>query len=105
MRVAAGRWRRRERIDSCEEKQRNAPAVGARIAPRIGEGTGRRRTLELDRALREDGIVVVFRADESMEIVAKNKLSEGLRASPAAAGGRLYLRTLEHLYCISEQTN
>lgn len=53
----------------------------------------------------EDGIVVVFRADESMEIVAKNKLSAGMRASPAAAGGKLYLRTLQHLYCISEQTN
>ena len=48
----------------------------------------------------EDGVVVVFKADETMDIVAKNQLSEGMRASPSAADGKLYLRTLKHLYCI-----
>ena len=48
----------------------------------------------------DDGTVVVFRADETLEIVAQNKVTEGVRASPGAAGGRLYLRTLKHLYCI-----
>ncbi len=51
-------------------------------------------------AANDDGAVVVFRADASMEIVARNKLSEGMRASPAAAAGRLYLRTVQHLCCI-----
>ncbi len=51
----------------------------------------------------EDGTVVLFRADPSMEIIRRNRLSEGMRASPAVAGGRLYLRTLRHLYCLSEQ--
>jgi outer membrane protein assembly factor BamB len=51
-------------------------------------------------AANDDGVVFVLRADASMEIVARNKLSEGMRASLAAAGGRLYLRTVKHLYCI-----
>lgn len=51
-------------------------------------------------AANDDGVVFVLRADASMEIIARNKLTEGVRASPAAAGGRLYLRTAKHLYCI-----
>ena len=51
-------------------------------------------------AANDDGVVFVLRADASMEIVARNKLTEGMRASLAAAGGRLYLRTVKHLYCI-----
>jgi outer membrane protein assembly factor BamB len=51
-------------------------------------------------AANDDGAVFVMRADASMEIVAKNKLTEGMRASLAAAGGRLYLRTSKHLYCL-----
>lgn len=54
-------------------------------------------------ACSEDGAVVVFRADASMEIVARNKLSDGMRASPAAADGRLFLRTMTHLYCIGSR--
>ncbi len=46
------------------------------------------------------GVVMVFRADASMDIVARNKVTEGIRSSPGAAGGRLYLRTMKHLYCI-----
>ena len=53
-------------------------------------------------ACNEDGSMTVIRAEPSMEIVARNQLSEGMRASPAAAGGRLYLRTLRHLYCIGQ---
>lgn len=51
-------------------------------------------------ACSEDGAVVVCRADPSMEIVARNKLTEGMRSSPAVADGRLYLRTMKHLYCM-----
>lgn len=51
-------------------------------------------------AANDDATVFVLRADESMEVVAKNRLTEGMRASLAAAGGRLYLRTTRHLYCI-----
>ncbi|MEZ6127654.1 MAG: hypothetical protein R3C59_03165 [Planctomycetaceae bacterium] len=31
-----------------------------------------------------------------------NHLNEGMRASPAAAKGRLYMRTRTHLYCLGK---
>ena len=54
-------------------------------------------------ACSDDGKVTVFRADGTMEVVARSQLSEGIRASPAASGSRLYLRTFEHLYCIGKK--
>jgi outer membrane protein assembly factor BamB len=49
----------------------------------------------------EAGVVSLLKADESCEIVHQNKLTEGMRASPAIANGALYLRTFEHLYKIA----
>ena len=48
----------------------------------------------------EEGDVTVIRAADKFEVVAKNKLKEGTRASLAAADGKLYLRSFTHLYCI-----
>ena len=48
----------------------------------------------------EEGDVTVIRAADEFEVVAKNKLEEGTRASLAAANGKLYLRSFKHLYCI-----
>ena len=48
----------------------------------------------------EEGDTTVVRASDTFEVVAKNRLNDGMRASPAVAGNRLYLRTFEHLYCI-----
>lgn len=48
----------------------------------------------------EEGDVTVIKAGDTFKVVAKNHLKDGMRASPAAADGRLYLRTFEHLYCI-----
>ncbi len=48
----------------------------------------------------EEGDTTVIRAGDTFEIVAKNRLADGMRASPAVANGRLYLRTFGHLYCI-----
>ena len=50
----------------------------------------------------EEGDTTAIRASDKFEIVARNRLAEGMRASPAAANGRLYLRTFGHLYCIEE---
>jgi outer membrane protein assembly factor BamB len=44
------------------------------------------------------GRTTVVRAGDTFEQVAQNELVEGLRASPAAAEGALYLRTDGHLY-------
>ena len=46
-----------------------------------------------------DAMIVDASADR-LVVLAENKLDEGMRASPAAAGGALYLRTHGHLYKI-----
>ncbi len=49
----------------------------------------------------EAGTTTVVRAEVPPEIIAKNRLDEGMRASPAVAGGALYLRTFQSLYKIA----
>ena len=49
----------------------------------------------------EDGVVFVLAADPSgYRLLAKNPLGEPSRSTPAISGGRMFLRTLSHLYCI-----
>jgi len=51
-------------------------------------------------AANEIGETFIFKAADKFELVAKNNLPEGIFASPVICGGRLYLRTTGHLYCI-----
>jgi len=48
----------------------------------------------------EEGVTTVVEAADQFRVVAKNRLDDGMRASPAIASGNLYLRTFGHLYCI-----
>jgi outer membrane protein assembly factor BamB len=48
----------------------------------------------------DDGITYVLRAGKEFQIVARNALGEECYASPAIARGQIFLRTLNHLYCI-----
>ena len=48
----------------------------------------------------EEGTTTVVREQDTFEIVHRNDLTEGMRASPAVAQGSLYLRTFGHLYRI-----
>ena len=48
----------------------------------------------------EDGDVVVVGAGDTYDERARNHMGEMVLASPAAAGDRLYLRTLTKLYCL-----
>ncbi len=54
--------------------------------------------------LLDDGTTVVIRPGRKLEVVGRNKLGTGTAldfgASPAVAGGRLYLRSQSHLYCV-----
>jgi len=50
----------------------------------------------------EEGETWVLRAGAEFEVVAKNRLPEGMRASPSAADGMLFLRTFTHLYALAE---
>lgn len=48
----------------------------------------------------EEGATTVMRASDQPEVVSINHLAEGMRASPGAADGTLFLRTFNHLYAI-----
>jgi len=49
-------------------------------------------------AASETGTVVVFSAGDSLEVLARNELGEGIRATPAISANKLYVRTLNHLW-------
>jgi outer membrane protein assembly factor BamB len=48
------------------------------------------------------GKTTVVRPGDTAEVVAVNKLDEGLMASPAVSGDALFLRTPGYLYCIEK---
>jgi outer membrane protein assembly factor BamB len=48
------------------------------------------------------GVVAVLRAGGQQELLAANKLDEEIFATPAIAGGKLYIRTVSALYCFGE---
>ena len=47
-----------------------------------------------------DGEIVVLSATDKYELIARNPLGETMHSTPAVAGGRLYLRTLNHLISV-----
>ncbi len=51
-------------------------------------------------AISDDGEVVAIAASAKFEILGRNQLGELSRATPAAAGGKLFLRTLTQMTCI-----
>lgn len=48
-----------------------------------------------------DGATLVAKAGPEFEILSMNRLDDGFDASPAVAGGEIYLRGQRHLYCIA----
>ena len=48
------------------------------------------------------GEVCVFAATPTFRLLARNELREVVRATPAVADGRLYIRGERHLYCIGK---
>ena len=50
----------------------------------------------------DGGTVHVLKAGTTFEVVARNDMGEGCRASPALSRGRIYIRTLGHLVCIGK---
>ena len=47
-------------------------------------------------------MIVVLRVADSLEIVARNDLDEAILATPAIAGGRLWVRTEVGLYAFGK---
>lgn len=51
----------------------------------------------------QPGTLVIFRAGDTLEVLARNPLDEPVIATPAIADGRLYVRTAERLYCFGSR--
>ncbi len=49
-----------------------------------------------------EGTVLVLEHGDAYKVLASNTLDEGFDASPAIAGGELYLRGAKHLYSLTE---
>jgi outer membrane protein assembly factor BamB len=49
-------------------------------------------------AASEAGTIVVFRAGDTLEVLARNDLGESITATPAIADHKLYVRTANHLW-------
>jgi outer membrane protein assembly factor BamB len=49
-----------------------------------------------------EGDVYVFAAEPAFQLLAHNELGEAIRATPAVAGGRLYIRGEHFLYCFGK---
>jgi len=50
-----------------------------------------------------NGVTVVLKQSDGLEILAVNRLEERFDASPAAVGRDLFLRGQEYLYCLAER--
>jgi outer membrane protein assembly factor BamB len=55
--------------------------------------------------LSEDGDTVVVRAGREFKVLGKNSLGEMCMATPALAGGGLFIRTQSKLYCLRQAAN
>jgi len=53
-------------------------------------------------AASETGMVVVFRAGDTLEVLARNELGENILATPAIADNKLYIRTNKHLWAFGD---
>lgn len=89
------------------------PGIASALSARTGERLWRRRlegefcASPLSAGGRlylfdREGTCTVLTADEEGEVLAVNRLDEGMMASPAVAGGALFLRTTGHLYRIED---
>jgi hypothetical protein len=55
-------------------------------------------------SMNQGGDCFVFRASPEFELVSVNSLGESTNSSVAASGGRLFLRTHRHLWCIGAKS-
>jgi outer membrane protein assembly factor BamB len=54
-------------------------------------------------AASETGTIVVFRAGDTLEVLARNDLGESITATPAIADHKLYVRTAKHLWAFGSR--
>jgi outer membrane protein assembly factor BamB len=49
----------------------------------------------------DEGVITVIKPGPKFEYIAKNSIGEKMFASPAISNGKIYLRSFQHLFCIS----
>ncbi len=54
-------------------------------------------------AISQPGTAVVWRAGDTLEVLARNPLSEPVMATPAISRGTLFVRSRDHLWAFAEQ--
>ena len=50
----------------------------------------------------ENGFIIVLKAGETVEVLAKNDMGDSCVATPAISNGHLYIRTLNGIYCVGK---
>ena len=53
----------------------------------------------------ENGFLVVLKQGPKPEILSKNDMGDSCIATPAIADNRIYVRTLQKLYCFAVDSN
>jgi outer membrane protein assembly factor BamB len=49
----------------------------------------------------DEGVITVIKPGPKFEYISKNSIGEKMFASPAISNGKMYLRSYQHLFCIS----
>lgn len=49
-----------------------------------------------------NGVITVFKAGDTLEILARNDMEEKVFATPAVVDNKLYIRTVKHMYAFGE---
>jgi hypothetical protein len=78
-------------------RQRIPGAAAFWASPLAGDG----KLLCLD----DRGTTHVVQAGTKFKVLGKNNLGEMFWATPAAAGGAVFLRGVDHLYCVQAQSD
>ena len=51
----------------------------------------------------DDGFTYVLKDDGKFDLTSRNPLSDPCYSSPAVSQGQIFIRTLNHLYCIGKK--
>ena len=84
------------------------PATGRRVLDRERLGMGGQFSASpiaangFIYAVNTSGTFAVFRAGDTLEVTAVNKLGESVRSTPALAGNRIYVRGADHLWAFGQ---
>jgi outer membrane protein assembly factor BamB len=81
-----------------QQYMERVPKMSRLIACPVANGD---QVLVLD----ESGAAAIIKAGPNFEVVGTGKLDDVFWASPAIAGGDLYLRGVEHLYCVRQASS